>query len=94
MAEEPDEIYELFASEVKEEEIEKRRLFQKHFLTLPAKCQKVLQLFMHDTPLREIAARLGYKNEEYAKARKYMCKNMLRKRILKDPRCKPYLKHE
>jgi RNA polymerase sigma factor (sigma-70 family) len=93
MAEEPDEMYEIFSAEIKEEEMEKSRLLRYHFLTLPAKCQKVLELFLHDTPLKEIASRLGYKNEEYAKARKYMCKNMLRKRIMDDPRCKPFLNH-
>ena len=94
IAEEPSESYILFKNEIKESELEKQRLFQKHFLTLPSKCQKVLELFLHDTPLKEIAAMLGFKNEEYAKSRKYMCKNMLRKKIMNDPKCKPYLNHD
>ena len=94
MAEEPVESYEVFVREIKEAELEKKRLFQKHFLSLPSKCQKVLELFLLDTPLKEIASMMGFKNEEYAKTRKYMCKNMLRKRIMNDPKCKPYLNHE
>jgi hypothetical protein len=43
---------------------------------------------MEKTPLKTIAGMMGFKNENYAKARKYMCKNMLRKRILNDPSCK------
>ena len=49
---------------------------------------------MKDLPLRQIAEELGLKNEEYAKARKYSCKNMLRKRIKNDPACKPYLNYD
>jgi len=94
MTEEASESYELFTKEIKEAELEKKRLFQKHFLTLPMKCQKVLELFLLDTPLKEIAAMMGFKNEEYAKTKKYMCKNMLRKRIVNDPKCKPFLNHE
>jgi RNA polymerase sigma factor (sigma-70 family) len=94
IAEEPYESYDVFDKEILEEEVEKKRLFEKHFLSLPLKCQKVLKLFLHDIPLKDIAAMMGYKNEEYAKTRKYMCKNNLRKRILKDPKCKPYLNYD
>ncbi|MEI6899931.1 MAG: hypothetical protein WCL00_08635, partial [Bacteroidota bacterium] len=93
MVEEPYEMYEHFVNELKEEELERKRLLQKHFLSLPHKCQKVLEMFVNETPLKEIAWRLGYKNEEYAKSRKYMCKSMLRKRILNDPKFKPFLRN-
>lgn len=91
MAEEPDELYDILKGEIKEEELEKKRLFHGHFLSLPSQCQQLLLLFLHETPLRDIAMRLGLKNEEYAKTRKYMCKNMLRSKIIQDPRCKSYL---
>ena len=94
IVEEPVESYDHYDNERKEEELEKKRLFHQHFLSLPAKCQKVLELFLHETPLKEIAVMLGFKNEEYAKTRKYMCKNMLRKKIMNDPKCKRYLNHE
>jgi hypothetical protein len=51
-------------------------------------------LYLEDLPLKKIAEELGMKNEEYAKARKYSCKNMLRKRIMNDPQCKQYLIYE
>jgi len=94
MAEEPVGSYEIIDKEFSEEVLEKKRLFHKHFLTLPHRCQKILLLYLKDIPLRKIADELGLKNEEYAKSRKYSCKNMLRKRIMNDPQCKPYLSYE
>ena len=94
MAEEPAGSYELIDREFSEEILEKKRLYQKHFLTLPKRCQKILILYLKDLPLKQIADELGLKNEEYAKARKYSCKNMLRKRIMNDPQCKPYLNND
>jgi RNA polymerase sigma factor (sigma-70 family) len=94
MAEEPTGSYEIIDKEFSEEILEKKRLFQKHFLTLPHRCQKILLLYLKNLPLRKIAEELGLKNEEYAKSRKYNCKNILRKRIMNDPQCKPYLTYE
>jgi RNA polymerase sigma factor (sigma-70 family) len=94
LAEEPSMTYYVLEKDYSEEVLEKKRLFQKHFLTLPGRCQRLLSLCMKNVPLRTIAKELGLKNEEYAKARKYSCKNMLRKKILNDPRCKPYLNYE
>jgi RNA polymerase sigma factor (sigma-70 family) len=94
MAEEPAGSYEIIDREFSEEILEKKRLYQKHFLALPKRCQKILLLYLKDLPLKKIAEELGLKNEEYAKARKYSCKNMLRKRIMNDPHCKPYLNHD
>ena len=94
MAEEPAGSYEIIDREFSEEILEKKRLYQKHFLTLPKRCQKILLLYLKDLPLKQIADELGLKNEEYAKARKYSCKNMLRKRIMNDPQCKPYLNND
>jgi RNA polymerase sigma factor (sigma-70 family) len=94
MAEEPVGSYEIIDKEFSEEILERKRLFQKHFLTLPHRCQKILLLYLKNFPLRKIAEELGLKNEEYAKSRKYNCKNLLRKRIMNDPQCKPYLTYE
>jgi RNA polymerase sigma factor (sigma-70 family) len=94
MAEEPSGSYEITDKEFSEEQLEKKRLFHKHFLTLPHRCQKILLLYLQNLPLKKIADELGLKNEEYAKSRKYSCKNILRKRILNDPQCKPYLTYE
>lgn len=72
-------------------EIEKFRLYQQHFFTLSSDCQKVLQLFMKKLSLKEIAEEMGYKTEKYAKTRKYLCKEELKKRIINDPKCQKFL---
>lgn len=74
-----------------EEEMEKYRLYQQHFLTLGGDCQKVLLLFMKKLSLKDIAAEMGYKTEKYAKTRKYLCKEELKKRIINDPKCHKFL---
>jgi RNA polymerase sigma factor (sigma-70 family) len=77
--------------EINNDDLEKHRLFQKHFLSLGEDCQKVLRLFMKDVPLREIASIMGFKTEKYAKTRKYLCKEELKRRITNDPRCQKFL---
>lgn len=94
MAEEPAESYEVIDKEINEEVLEKKRLFLKHFFTLPHRCQKILKLYLMDISLKEMANRLNLRNEEYAKSRKYQCKEILRKRIKNDPECKPYLYYD
>ena len=74
-----------------EGEIEKFRLYQKHFYTLGDDCKKVLLLFMKKIPLKEIASEMGYKTENYAKTRKYLCKEELKRRIINDPKCQKFL---
>jgi RNA polymerase sigma factor (sigma-70 family) len=74
-----------------EEEHEKYRLFQQHFLKLSHDCQKVLRLFMGKTSLKEIADIMGFKTEKYAKTRKFMCKEKLKNSIINDPFFKKYL---
>jgi RNA polymerase sigma factor (sigma-70 family) len=75
-------------------EVEMHRIIQIHFLALAEDCQKVLRLFIKDIPLREIAAIMGFKTENYAKTRKYMCKEELKKRIADDPRSQKFLKND
>lgn len=74
-----------------DEEQEKYRLFQQHFLKLSQDCQKVLRLFLKKTSLREIAEIMGFKTEKYAKTRKFMCKEKLKNSIINDPFFKKYL---
>ncbi|MEI6062126.1 MAG: hypothetical protein WCR72_15605, partial [Bacteroidota bacterium] len=75
-------------------EAEMHRVIQIHFLSLPEDCQKVLRLFAKKTSLREIAAILGFKTEKYAKTRKYMCKEELKRRIASDPRSQKFNKND
>jgi RNA polymerase sigma factor (sigma-70 family) len=77
--------------EKNQDDVEKFRLYQQHFLTLGEDCQKVLMLFMKKVSLREIATEMGFKTEKYAKTRKYLCKEELKKRIINDPKCQKFL---
>jgi len=76
------------------EEAELHRIIQIHFLSLADDCQKLLRLFIKNIPLREIASMLGYKTEKYAKTRKYLCKEELKKRIASDPRSQKMIKND
>jgi RNA polymerase sigma factor (sigma-70 family) len=76
------------------EETEMHRLIQIHFLSLADDCQKILRMFVNKTPLREIAVIMGFKTEKYAKTRKYMCKEELKKRIANDPRSRKFIKND
>ncbi|MBP6977599.1 MAG: sigma-70 family RNA polymerase sigma factor [Bacteroidales bacterium] len=71
--------------EVYDEEKERIRLFQKHFLALGEDCQKLLRLFVKRVPLAEIMKIMGYKSVKYAKTRKFLCKEKLKKNIRNDP---------
>ena len=88
------EDYEAIPIEINEENEEKNRLYHVYFLSLPPDCQKILQLFLLKISLKEIAKFMGFKDENYAKTRKYLCKNMLRKKIMQDPRYKIFFHHE
>ena len=66
------------------EKNERHRLYQKHFSTLCKDCQMTLQLFLDEIPLKEIAKLMGYKNENYAKKKKYKCKENLINKIKHD----------
>jgi RNA polymerase sigma factor (sigma-70 family) len=80
--------------EFTENENEKYRLFQQHFLKLSEDCKKILRLFMNKVPLREIAEIMGFKTEKYAKTRKFMCKEKLKNSIINDPNCKKFLTND
>jgi RNA polymerase sigma factor (sigma-70 family) len=86
--------YETEISDMDEERLERTRLYQMHFLSLPEDCQKIILLFLKKTPFKEIASMLGFRDDQAVKTRKYLCKNMLRKRILKDPKCKNLIRYE
>lgn len=85
--------YNLKEHDCMEDTLERQRLFHMHFLSLAEDCQKLLLLYFNKVSLRQIAAIMGFKGESYAKTRKYMCKNMLRKKILNDPACQIFFNH-
>lgn len=81
-------------SESNVEETEMHRIIQIHFLSLHDDCQKVLRLFIKNIPLREITKIMGFKTENYAKTRKYLCKEELKKRIADDPRSQKFFRND
>lgn len=81
--------------EVAEEaDAEKFRLFRKHLGDMPDFCRSLLTYYFQKIPLTVIAEKMNYKDAEYVKARKYYCKNLLRKKILCDPDCKQFMNYE
>lgn len=67
-------------------EIENREqynLYQKHFLGLEEKCQKILAMFFNKIKMAEIAEKLDT-TPAYIKKRKHKCKEMLVSRIKED----------
>ncbi|MCF8396621.1 MAG: sigma-70 family RNA polymerase sigma factor [Bacteroidales bacterium] len=73
------------------EQMEKFKLFQKHFRSLRKDCRKVLELSLEKVPLKKIAEIMGYKSDKYAKKRKYQCKEKLVDNIKKDPKFKEFI---
>jgi RNA polymerase sigma factor (sigma-70 family) len=94
LVQEPSEEYDPFICSVNEEKLERTRLYHYHFMNLPEDCQKLIKMFLDQVPFKEIAVKMGFSSEAYAKTRKYLCKNMLRKRILKDPRYQMFFHYE
>jgi len=63
---------------------ERYRLYQKHFGLMGHDCQKLMTLFLKKVPLKEIARLMNYSSEQYAKKRKFRCKEYLVKSIQSD----------
>ena len=74
--------------------LEQQRLFYKNLMLLPNSCRRLLQLYCLRISYKEIARMLKFKSEDYAKTRKYFCKNLLRKKIMNDPECQQFLNYE
>lgn len=75
------------AAEIETELIsrDKDELYRKKFLQLGADCQKLLQLFFDKVSMSEIAKAMGYGSVNYAKKRKFKCKESLLQLIQSDP---------
>jgi RNA polymerase sigma factor (sigma-70 family) len=71
---------------------ERFKLYQKHFLTLGADCQKLLQLFFDKVSHKQIAQIMGIASESYVKKRKHKCKEYLVTSIKQDLNYKKILK--
>ena len=88
------ELSDVMMYDLVDEDRERVKIFQQHFLALGEDCQKLLKLFMKKIPLSEIMKIMGYKSVKYTKTRKFLCKEKLKKRIKSDPRSKNLLINE
>jgi RNA polymerase sigma factor (sigma-70 family) len=72
-----------------EEEMQlRKRIYQRNYLQLSEKCQKILYMFMERLPFDKIAKEMGYKSTQYAIKRKFECFKSLINRIKNDPEYK------
>ena len=71
--------------EIVEPSEERKRIYLRHFSSLSPDCQRILELFAQGFNVNEIAEQMQYKSDDYAKARKYQCKELLKARIKNDP---------
>jgi RNA polymerase sigma factor (sigma-70 family) len=63
-------------------------IFRINFEMLQPEYQKVLNMYLSRCSMRRITSEMGYASEKYAKVKKYMCKEHLKKAIHSDPRFK------
>ena len=71
---------------------EKYEAFLRQFEYLSDDCKKLMHLFLTKMSTKEIADAMGYKSEFYAKTKKYLCKEALKKLVEKDPELKGIIK--
>ncbi len=65
---------------------ERNRFFREKLKELGDGCQKLLKLFFAGTSMVQIAEKMGFASDSYAKKRKFQCKQQLTKLIQADPR--------
>ena len=68
------------------------RIISRAFQKLKADEQKVLNLFSEGQSYEEIATKMNFKNETYARRKKYLCKEALLELVKKDPEYHEYLR--
>lgn len=66
----------------------KRELMYRHFKLLQPDCKKIIKAYYSGMSYKEITDKMGFSSEEYAKRKKYLCKDFLVKSIKGDPEYK------
>lgn len=61
------------------------QIVQRSFLKLKPECQKVLTMVIQGDDYAVIASEMNYKSEDYARRKKYLCKEALIKIVKADP---------
>ncbi|MEO1052846.1 MAG: sigma-70 family RNA polymerase sigma factor [Bacteroidota bacterium] len=67
------------------DDYEKVKLYKKHFKKLTEDCKQVLKLHFEGNAMDDIAIHMGYGSKEYAKKKKFKCKEKLIQSIKADP---------
>lgn len=83
-------IPESSSRESAEAEQMKYRIYREHFNAMEKDCQRILLLSLQKFSSKDIAETMGYGSENYAKTKKYNCKERLKKSIMSDPRMKEF----
>lgn len=66
----------------------RKEFFYKHFKMLSPECQRTLKAFFTGLSFAEMATKLQLSSEEFARRKKYLCKEYLVKSIKSDPEYK------
>ncbi|HAH57175.1 MAG TPA: hypothetical protein DCL86_03430, partial [Bacteroidales bacterium] len=74
------------SAELAEAEQLRYRIYREHFNAMEKDCQRILLLSMQKFSSKDIADTMGYGSENYAKTKKYNCKERLKRSIMGDPR--------
>lgn len=68
------------------------RVVSRAFQKLKPDQQLILRLFSDGHSYEEIAARMDLKNEDYARRKKYLCKEALMNHVKEDPEYQEYIR--
>lgn len=66
------------------------QIVQRSFLKLKPECQEVLNMVIKGDDYSDIARKMNYKSEDYARRKKYLCKEVLIKIVKADPEFSDY----
>jgi RNA polymerase sigma factor (sigma-70 family) len=68
------------------------RIISRSFQKLKPDCQMILTLYADGLSFQEITTRMHLKNEDYARRKKYLCKESLLEIVKEDPEYQEYLR--
>jgi RNA polymerase sigma factor (sigma-70 family) len=70
------------------------KIVSRAFIKMKPDCQNVLTLFSEGYTYEDIAVKMNLKNENYARRKKYLCKETLLALIKEDPDYQEYLRYQ
>ncbi len=69
------------------------KIYQRHYRKLSGDCKRVLKMYFRKKSFRQIAKKMEYSGEDYARRKKYLCMQQLMKMISRDPEYIELKKH-